>query len=161
MPDVLDVSLAIRPDEWNFPLFVHILGAMVLVGGLVTCVVAMSVAQRSAGGRDVRLQRVAWLSLLAVALPGYIVMRVGAEWIYSKEGWGSGGADDPAWIGVGYITADGGAVVLLAALICGWIGVRRMRDGGGAGLLRAVNILAVVALAAYVVAIWAMGGKPS
>jgi hypothetical protein len=23
---------AVRPDSWNFPLFVHVLGAMILVG---------------------------------------------------------------------------------------------------------------------------------
>ena len=26
----------IRPDSWNFPLFLHVLGAMILVGGLLT-----------------------------------------------------------------------------------------------------------------------------
>ncbi|HET6690377.1 MAG TPA: hypothetical protein VFG74_05885, partial [Miltoncostaeaceae bacterium] len=69
--------------------------------------------------------------------------------------------DDPAWLGIGYIVSDLGGVLLLASLICGWIGVRKLRDGGGGGLLMAVNIMSVIALAAYVVAIWAMGGKPS
>ena len=31
---------AIRPDSWNFPLFLHILGAMVLVGAVTAAVVA-------------------------------------------------------------------------------------------------------------------------
>ena len=31
-------------------------------------------------------------------------MRIGAEWIYSKE-FGDV-EDDPAWIGIGYMTAD-------------------------------------------------------
>ncbi len=30
-----DLALAIRPDDWNFALFVHVAGAMVLVGGLL------------------------------------------------------------------------------------------------------------------------------
>ncbi len=149
-----ELALAIRPDDWNFPLFVHVLGAMVLVGGLLTCVVAIVMARG-----DARLLRIGWISLLALGLPGWIAMRAGAEWIYSKEGWS--GDDDPAWIGIGYITADLGGALLLAALVCGGIGVRKLRNGGGAGLLMAVNILSVIALAAYVVAIWAMGGKPS
>ena len=148
------LALAIRPDDWDFPLFVHVLGAMILVGGLLTCVVAIMLSRG-----DARLLRIGWISLLALGLPGWIAMRAGAEWIYSKEGWS--GDDDPTWLGIGFITADLGGVLLLAALVCGWIGVRRLRDGGGAGLLKAVNILAVIALAVYVVAVWAMGGKPS
>ena len=97
--------------------------------------------------------------LLYGAVPSFLVMRLAGQWIYSKEGWS--GDDDPTWLGIGFITADLGGVLLLAALICGWIGVRRLRAGGGAGLLRAVNILAVIALAIYVVAVWAMAGKPS
>ena len=157
MPDVLDVALAIRPDEWNFPLFVHVLGAMILVGGLLGCVVAIV---RSRG--EASLLRTGYFSLLAIALPGWILMRVGAEWVYSEEGWGDlPSSAEPDWLGIGYITADLGGVLLLAALICGWIGIRRLRAGGGAGLLKAVNILSVIALVAYVVAVWAMGGKPS
>jgi hypothetical protein len=154
VPDVLDFTLAIRPDEWNFPLFLHVIGAMILVGGLLACTVAIV---RSRG--EASLLRTGYFSLLAIALPGWILMRVGAEWIYDKEGWADA-AEEPAWLGIGYITADLGGVLLLAALICGWIGLRRMRDGGGAGLLKAVNILSVIALVAYVVAVWAMGGKP-
>jgi hypothetical protein len=155
VPEVLDVALVIRPDEWNFPLFLHVAGAMILVGGLLACVVAIV---RSRG--EASLLRTGYFSLLAIALPGWILMRVGAEWIYDKEGWADA-ADEPAWLGIGFITADLGGVLLLAALICGWIGIRRLRAGGGAGLLKAVNILSVIALVAYVVAVWAMGGKPS
>jgi hypothetical protein len=146
--------LAIRPDDWNLPLFVHILGAMVLVGGLLTCALAIVLARG-----DARLLRTGWYSLLALGLPGWILMRVGAEWIYDKEGWT--GDDDPAWIGIGYIVADLGGLLLVAALITGGIGVRRIDRGGGGGLLRATNILSVVALAAYLVDVWAMGAKPS
>ena len=32
----MSVLAAIRPDSWNFPLLLHVLGAMILVGGTLT-----------------------------------------------------------------------------------------------------------------------------
>jgi hypothetical protein len=150
----MSIVAASRPDSWNFPLFVHVLGAMVLVGG----VVAGSSVLAFARGRTQSL-RLGYWALLAVALPGYIVMRVGAEWIYSREGWDKVD-NEPSWLGIGYIIADAGALVLLLALILGGVGIRRLRQEKGAGFLRATLILSFVLLAAYVVAIWAMAGKP-
>ena len=148
----------IRPDEWNFPLFVHVLGAMVLVGGLVAGASLLAPARR-----DARFLRLGYWSLLAVALPGWIVMRVGAQWIYNKEGWDDlpEGTDEPAWLGIGYIVGDAGGLILLIALIVGGIGVYKLRRDGGAGLLKGTLVLSIVLLAAYVIAVWAMAGKPS
>ena len=148
---------AIRPDSWNIPLLVHVFGAMVAVGGLVTATASLALAKGEA-----RLLRLGYFSLLAITLPGWIIMRIGAQWILSKEGW-----DDlpdrliPSWIGIGFLIADIGSLILLVALIVGGIGVRRMRDGKGGGLLRATMILAIVLLAAALVAVWAMAGKPN
>jgi hypothetical protein len=145
-----------RPTEWNFPLFVHVLGAMILVGGLLTGASTIAFARG-----DARFLRLGYWTLLAVALPGYIVMRIGAEWIYSKEGW-----DDlpdeavPTWIDIGFNVADGGALLTLIALVLGGIGVRRLRDGRGTGLLKAAMVIAWIVLAAALVAVWAMAGKP-
>ena len=144
---------SIRPDSWTLPLFLHVLGAMVLVGGLLVTTTSVLVARG-----DVRLLRVGYLALLAVCLPGYLVMRVGAEWIYAKEHLGDM-PSDPTWIGIGYATADAGALLLVLALILGGIGVRRLRDGR-TGLVRASLFISVLLLAAYVVTIWAMGAKP-
>jgi hypothetical protein len=150
---------AVRPDSWDFAVLVHVAGAMILVGGLVTAAGAGILGWRDATGG---LRRFAALTLFAVALPGWIIMRVGAEWIYSKEGW-----DDvpdklqPTWLGIGNFTADVGGIVLLIALILGGIGVRQARSGGGTALLRASTVLAAILVAVYVVAVWAMGGKPS
>ena len=144
---------AIRPDDWNLPLFLHVLGAMLLVGGLLAGGTALAI-----GRGQVRLLRLGYFSLLALALPGWILMRTTAEWIYDKEGFT--GDNDPAWVGIGFITAEGGGVLLLIALILGGFGVRRAGRGGGAGLLTASAILALVALVGYLVAVWAMGGKP-
>jgi hypothetical protein len=150
------VLAVIRPDSWNFPLFVHVFGAMILVGGLLTGASAITFARG-----DVRFLRLGYWTLLAVALPGYIVMRIGAEWIYSKEGWDDLPDDAiPAWIDIGYIIADLGALLVLIALILGGVGVRRLRDGKGQGLVKVAMIIAWVVLAAALVAVWAMSGKP-
>ena len=67
---------------------------------------------------------------------------------------------DPTWIDIGFIVADIGALLVLIALILGGIGVRRLRDGKGTGLLKATMVIAWVVLAAALVAVWAMSGKP-
>ena len=144
-----------RPTDWNFPLFVHVLGAMILVGGLLSGASIITFARG-----DVRWLRLGYWSLLLIAFPGYIVMRIGAQWIYSREGWEDLG-NDPTWIGIGFIVADLGALITLIALILGGIGVRRLRSGKGAGLLKAAMILAWIVLAAALVAVWAMAGKPA
>jgi hypothetical protein len=152
----MSVLAAVRPDEWNFPLLVHVFGAMVLVGGLLTAATALAYARG-----DTRLLRLGYWSLLALCLPGWLVMRIGAQWIYTKEGW-----DDlpeglePDWLGVGYVVADAGGLLLVISLIVGGIGVYRLRQGKGSGLLRATMILSIILLLAYVVAVWAMAGKP-
>ena len=145
----------LRPDSLNLPLFVHVLGAMILVGGLL----ATSVSVLAARG-DVRTLRIGVMTLLFVCLPGYLVMRGGAQWIYSREHLDELDSD-PAWIGIGFITADAGGLLLLISLILGGLGMRRARGGGGTGLLRGSLIISVVLLAAYIVAIWAMGAKPA
>jgi hypothetical protein len=144
---------AIRAHDVDLALFVHVLGAMVLVGGLLTAAVAGIVGWREAAPR---LQRFSYLTLLAVALPGWVVMRVGAQWTYSKEHLDKL-PNAPTWIGIGFNTADGGGFLLLVALVLGGIGYRRGRDR----LLNASAVISVVLVAAYLVSVWAMGGKPA
>ncbi len=150
----MTVLASIRPDSWNVPLFLHVFGAMILMGGLLTGALALALAH----GRESML-RLGYFSLLAVGLPGYLVMRIGAEWLYSKEGLDDL-PTDPAWVGIGYITADAGGILFLIALITGGIGVRKLRTGGGSGLLRASMIISIILLVTYIVTVWAMSGKP-
>jgi hypothetical protein len=145
-----------RPDFISVPLFIHILGAMVLVGGLLVAATSVLIARG-----DARLLRLGYMGLLALALPGYVVMRIGAEWTYAKEHLGDLPGGDPTWIGIGYITADIGGLLLLISLIAGYFGLRKLRGGGGTGLLRGTLYVSVLLLAAYVVTIWAMAGKPN
>jgi hypothetical protein len=137
----------IRPNDWDLPLFLHILGAMVLVGSLVF--VATSIAADNL--------RVGFRTLLLAVIPSWIVMRVAAQWIASKEH-----VDDldptPAWVDIGYSTSEGSFLLLIAATICAGIAARRARGGG---LRTATLVLVAISLVAYVVAIWAMATKPS
>ena len=152
----MSVVAAIRPDSWNFPLFLHVLGAMILVGGLLAGGATLGYARG-----DARFLRLGYWSLLVISLPGWVLMRIGAGWISSKEGW-----DDvpdelvPSWLSIGWFIADLGGLVLLVSLIVGGIGVYRLRQGKGSGLLKATMVLSLVLLAAYLVAAWAMAGKP-
>jgi hypothetical protein len=145
----------VRPDNISVALLVHVFGAMVLVGGLVTAATAAIIGWREEG---LVFRRFSTMTLFAVALPGWLIMRIGAEWTYSREQLDQL-PSDPSWIGIGFTTADGGGILLLLALILGGIGLRRGAAGGW--MLRVSGVLATVLIAVYVVAVWAMGGKPS
>lgn len=149
MPELL---AAVRPDDWNLPLFLHVLGAMILVGTVAT--VGLAELTSSATAAPAKLRRLGFWSLLLVGVPSYIAMRVGAEWIAEKE---FGGTDDePTWIGIGYITADAGALLLLISLVLAGFASRRQSTG----LAKATGVIMVVLVVAWLVAVWAMGAKP-
>jgi hypothetical protein len=150
---------AIRPDDWNLPLFLHVLGAMTLVGALVLVVVSLASAR---GGDSAAALRLGYRSLLLAAIPGWIVMRASAQWIASKEGLDD--LDDPpAWVDIGFITSEPTLLLLIGATICAGMAARRSREGGRSfgGLNTAALVLVTISLLAYVVAIWAMSARPS
>jgi hypothetical protein len=141
-----------RPDSWNFPLLLHVAGAAVLFGAVAAAAVSTLAADRVAAPDFMR--RLAFWSLLIVGLPAYIVMRIGAEWLYSK------GFDeleeDPTWLSIGFIVADAGLLVFVIALVLAGIAMWRRHSGLG----KAAGVLSIVLLLAMIVAVWAMGGKP-
>ena len=149
--------MTVRPNDIDIALVVHVLGAMVLVGGLVTASAAALIGWRD---ESQALRRFAATTLFAVALPGFLVMRGGAQWVASKEHLDNIDPT-PTWLGIGFATADMGGLLLLIALICGGIGVRRSRSGGGDTLLKVSGVIAVLLVAVFAVAVWAMGGKPA
>jgi hypothetical protein len=145
----------VRPDSWNLALFVHVAGAMLLVGALVVATVAMAAALRRGDGVEV-LTRLAFRALLIGVIPAYVLMRGGAEWIASEENI----PDELDWVGIGYIVADLGLLLTLITAVLAWRAARRGADGpGGAG--RAAFVLAAVLIVAYGVALWAMATKPA
>jgi hypothetical protein len=154
---------AIRPDSWNYALFLHVLGAAVLVGALVTAGTAQVLGwARDASGGTAMFARLSFRTLLFVAVPAWFAMRIGAEWIYSKEKWADA-PSEPDWLGVGYMTADLGGILLLVSVVLAGFGARRLAraDSGSNALARSAGIIALVVLALYLVALWAMTAKPS
>jgi hypothetical protein len=156
---------AIRPDDVNLPLLVHVLGALLLVGTLMTAV-AFQYAGWKRDDADAALSaaRLTFRTLLFGALPAWFVMRIGAQWVYSEAGWDDipESVEEPAWLGIGWITADAGGLLILIAIVLAGLNVRRVRASGGASgrLGRAATAVATLALIAYLVAVWAMSGKP-
>jgi hypothetical protein len=144
---------AFRTHDLDLAVFVHVLGAMVLVGGLVTAATAAVVGWRDGSPR---LLRFSSLTLFAIALPGWIVMRIGAEWAYSKESLDKL-PNAPTWLDIGFSASDIGGLLLVIALVLGGIGIRR----SSMGLLRASGVISILLVALYLVAVWAMGGKPA
>ncbi len=147
----MTVLAAIRPDDWNFPLFIHVLSAMVLFGAVVLA--ALAVAGNTQGGL-----RLGFRSLLIGAIPAWIAMRLSAQWIASKENLLDEDVEVPAWVDIGFITSEGSFLVLVAATVCAGIAARR---GRGGGLRTATVVLVGITIVAYVVALWAMSTKPT
>jgi hypothetical protein len=151
------ILATVRPDSWNFPLFLHVAGAMVLVGALT--VVAWTLVKAWRGDPD-GFTNLAFRALLYVAIPAFIVMRVGAQLIADKE---IPERSDPTWIGIGFSTSDGGGLFLIIATVLAGLAARRLRRDGSASptLGRVAAVLTLIPLIAYLVTIWAMTAKPT
>jgi uncharacterized membrane protein len=138
----------IRPDSWNLPLFLHVLGAKVLFGTTATIAI-VGFASRAASEHAELLARVAQRTFMLGILPAYVLMRVAAQWIDDKE---FPNGSEPGWVGVGFIVSDAGAILLLVVGIL--LAVRRQR------ILLAVPLLTGLYLFALGAAWVSMAGKP-
>jgi len=153
----MSVLAAIRPGDWDIALFLHVLGAMAMVGGLALAAIALVGVWR---GGAVAMTRLAYRALLLVTLPGWVVMRFAGEWIASKEDLSD---DEPAWLGIGYMTSEPGLLLIIIATVTAGLALRKAAraDAAEARAPRAATVLVGVLLVAYVVAIWAMTAKPT
>jgi hypothetical protein len=150
---------AIRPDEWNLPVFVHVLGALVLTGAVALAAAYLFSAWRTGSAANLRL---AVRSLVLGVIPSWIVLRGSAEWLFYKEGF-----DDldeqPGWIGIGYMATDLGFLLIVVSSILGYVALRKTR-GGDEGPKKGIKVAAVLIsllLVLNVIALWAMTTKPS
>jgi hypothetical protein len=152
----MSVVAPVRPDSWDLPLLVHVLGAMLLVGALALAGTALVLAWRDGNAALIRL---GYRSLLAGALPAWFVMRAAAEWIASKEDLTD---SDLSWVQIGFNAADIGFVLLLVSTLLAGLAVRRTGRSESPGpFARAPAGLVSLLLVAYLVAVWAMTTKPA
>ena len=158
----MSVLAAIRDDAVNLPLFIHVLGAMVLTGVVFT-VAASTLLSRREGADAVGLRRLGFKTVLFAAFPSYLLMRVGAQWTVSEENLPAE-VEESTWVTIGYAVAELGLLLLVVSIILSAIGLRRMRaaDGaaGGQAQARAVGIISALLVVAYIVTVWAMTAKP-
>ncbi|MDQ4081545.1 MAG: hypothetical protein M3123_01445 [Actinomycetota bacterium] len=156
------VVFRIRAFDLELPVFFHVLGAMVLVGGMIAVVVALALAWRRTDDREsAALVRFAFRSLLFAVLPGFVVMRAAAQWAFGEMFPGVGFGEEPDWVGVGYVVADPGSVVLVATIVLTWLAARRASRGEASGrLVPVAAVLATLLLAAYLAVTFAMTAKP-
>ena len=137
--------------DLELPFFLHVLGAMVLVGSLLLAATALVGAWRADDGAALRL---GYRALLLGALPSWLVMRVAAQWLADEGGYD----DDATWIGIGYMTSESTLLLLIAATVLAGMSARRAQAGGR---VRAAVILVGIVIAVYLVTIWAMTTKPT
>jgi hypothetical protein len=135
----------VRPDSWNFPLFLHVLGAIVLTGAVATTLV---IAIRAPTWRRLLVRTIGFL-----VLPAWVLMRFAGQWIDSREDI----PNDPAWLGVGFIVGDAGLLLLVITALIAWWGLRRPERRWP---VRAVAVISGLYLIALFVAMWAMTTKP-
>lgn len=148
---------AIRPDEWGLPLFLHILGALTLIGALALTVTFLLAAWR--GNSKERL-RLAARTLAFAVIPAWIVLRIGAEWIAEKEGYNE--LDEPpGWIDIGYIATDAGFLLIVISSVIAWVASRRAGAGAPGVAVRVATVLVALLIVLNLVALWAMTTKPS
>ncbi|HEV2592407.1 MAG TPA: hypothetical protein VGU02_10995 [Gaiellaceae bacterium] len=124
-----------------WPLFLHVLGAMVLFGAVLAALIAIAAGHRAAG-----------FKALLIAVPAWVLMRGGAEWTYSH---GYSAVKDQTWLKLGMNVADGGLIVLLLALGAAYWSQRTSNPRAS----RTAAALCAVYLALLAVAWLAMTGK--
>ena len=146
-----------RPDDLDFLLFVHVLGAMVFVGALLLTGIVLAGAWSDGSAQRVRL---AFRTLLVAVVPSYLVMRVLGQVLESKDDYKP--FEDSTWIGIGYGTTELGLLLIVASSIAAGVGSRKaLREGGPVGTSRKVAaVLVWIMVVLFTIAIWAMTTKP-
>ena len=137
----------------NWRVFLHVLGAIVLTGGVGT-VVVLAGAGRRPSAHAALLSRLAFRTLLLVVIPAWFLMRVGAQLVADNEY----PHESPGWVGWGFATSEAAGALILVMAVIAYLNVRKP---GGEWLATALAVLAPITLVALAVAWWAMTTRPA
>jgi hypothetical protein len=150
---------ALRPTDWNWLLFGHLATAFLLVGGLILMTVVSIAAERTASSDQVPLLRaLAFRVNLLLVVPMLVAIHIFGAILSDREY----DSSEPGWLGAGFaITSVATIVAVVLVFLQFWV-VRRVRRGATAGWPAvAATYLAPLLLAAMVVVIVLMAGKPA
>ena len=141
--------LAFSRPFW--PLFLHVLGAMTTFGAVLTAVLLSLVAWKRP---DAAFLRRATFTTLLATIPFYVLLRVFGQIMYNREKDAFGG-NDPTWVGLGFIFADLGALILLITIGLAYWWMRSGKAVAGRIATGTSSLLLVLLIVAWL----AMSGK--
>jgi hypothetical protein len=149
------IVAVLRPHSWDFPLFLHVLGATLLFGSTLTAAV-LGIAGLRGRTSAALYSRLAFRTMLLGVVPAWVLARFAGQWILDREKHQIPGLDNKGWVGVGFAVTDIGIVVIVALLVLSFLSARR---GGTGRLATAFAVLVPVYLVALAVAWFAMSAK--
>jgi hypothetical protein len=141
----------LRGDAIDFPLFLHVLGAIVLFGA-VASVALLSISALRIPQHGVLLRGIALVTTLAAVWPGFVAMFVAGFWVLDREGYDED--KPPGWALTGIGIAEGGLFLLIALTVLVWLSRRRPAATPWAAGLALLYLLALA------VGWFAMTAKP-
>ena len=151
---------AIRPTDWNWLLFGHLLAAFALVAGVIVVILTSAAATWSGRPEHTPLLRaIGFRTNLVVVIPAFVAIHILGGILANREF--PGDTNEPSWLGASFaVTTIATLVAVVLALLQYWA-LRRSRAGsqGGWQALTATCVPPVI-LAALVVVIVLMAGKP-
>jgi ABC-type spermidine/putrescine transport system permease subunit II len=151
---------AIRPTDWSWLLFGHLIAAFVLVAGVLVVTLGSLAASRSPRPEHTApLRTIGFRANLVVVIPAFVAVHVFGGLLADREL--PGDTEEPGWLSTSFsITTAATLVAVVLAVLQYWV-LRRDRAGRTAGWQApSATYVPPVVLAALVLVIVLMAGKP-